>query len=79
MRDLQMLIAHVRQVQAALVPPNLTIWRDLDMLMATLDDDCRRLHARYMRARLGLVAMTDKLSARRKGQTAAPSSTERVS
>jgi CHAD domain-containing protein len=64
MHDLQMLIDRGRQVQASLAPPNLTVWRDLDALLLSLDDDCRRLHARYMRARDTLMALTDTLSAR---------------
>ena len=51
MHDLQMLIDRVRQLQASLAPPNLAVWRDLDALMQMLEDDCRRLHARYMRVR----------------------------
>jgi len=51
MHDLQVLIDRVRQLQASLAPPNLAVWRDLDALMEMLEDDCRRLHARYMRVR----------------------------
>ena len=57
MHDLQVLIDRGRQVQASLAPPNVTVWRELDALLLSLDDDCRRLHARYMRVR-------DTLSAR---------------
>jgi CHAD domain-containing protein len=64
MHDLQMLIERVRQVQAALTPPNLTVWRDLDALGLTLEDDCRVLHARYMRQRDDIAAIADTLSAR---------------
>ena len=64
MHDLQVLIDRGRQVQASLAPPNLTVWRELDALLLSLDDDCRRLHARYMRARDTLIALTDTLSAR---------------
>lgn len=78
MHDLQTLIARVREVQASVSPPNVTVWHELDVLVAALDDDCRRLHARYMRARSSLVAIAEKLSARRKGQTAASPSAQRV-
>jgi hypothetical protein len=78
MHDLQTLIERVRQAQAAVAPPNLAIWRELDMLVGALDDDCRRLHARYMRARSSLIAITETLSARRKGQAAAPPSAQLV-
>ncbi|PYQ96377.1 MAG: hypothetical protein DMF96_18825 [Acidobacteria bacterium] len=64
MHDLQVLIDRGRQVQASLAPPNVTVWRELDALLLSLDDDCRRLHARYMRVRDTLTALTDTLSAR---------------
>ena len=60
MLDLQMLIDRVRDVQAALTPPSLGVWRDLDAVVESLDDDCRRLHARYMRARVALLAIADR-------------------
>jgi CHAD domain-containing protein len=63
MHDIQTLIDRVRQVQATLAPPSVNIWRALDALLRSLDDDCRRLHARYMRARPKLEALADRLSA----------------
>jgi CHAD domain-containing protein len=57
MHDLQVLIDRVRQVQATLTPPSVSIWRSLDALVAALDDDCRRLHARFMRTRPELDAI----------------------
>ncbi len=84
MHDLQELIERVRQTQASLAPPNVAVWRDLDALVAALEDDCRRLHARYMRARPSVLAVaekvivTEKLMARRKGNGAFPHSTRRV-
>ena len=60
MLDLQTLIDRVRDVQAALTPPSLGVWRDLDAVVESLDDDCRRLHARYMRARDSLLAIADR-------------------
>ena len=60
MLDLQTLIDRVRDVQAALTPPSLGVWRDLDAVVESLDDDCRRLHARYMRARVSLLAIADR-------------------
>ncbi len=76
--DVQTLIAQVREVQASVSPPNVTVWHELDVLVAALDDDCRRLHARYMRMRSSLMAIAEKLSARRKGPAAASHSAERV-
>lgn len=63
MHDIQMLIDQVRQVQATLAPPSVNGWRALEALLQSLDDDCRRLHARYMRARPKLEALVDRLSA----------------
>jgi hypothetical protein len=40
-----------------------SIWRDLDALMQMLEDDCRRLHARYMRARDDLAGIAARLGA----------------
>ena len=62
MHDLQMLIDRVRDVQASLAPPSLAVWRELDEVVASLDEDCRRLHARYMRARSALLVMADRLA-----------------
>ncbi len=64
MHDLQVLMTSVRKVQASLMPPNLTIWRDFDALVVSLEDDCRHLHAQYMRSRDALTAVADRLTAR---------------
>lgn len=60
MHDLQGLIERVRQEQASLAPPNVAIWRDLDAIVVSLEDDCRRLHGRFMGARDGLAAVAAK-------------------
>jgi CHAD domain-containing protein len=64
MHDLQVLIERVREVQASLAPPNVAAWRELDALTVSLEDECRVLHARYMRARDALAARAEALSAR---------------
>jgi CHAD domain-containing protein len=68
LHDLQTLIEHSRRTQASLTPPSVTIWRELDALIASLEDDCRRLHARYMRLRDALAAL-----AQRRGERTHPS------
>jgi CHAD domain-containing protein len=60
LHDVQMLVDQVRQTQASLAPPNVTVWRELDKLVSSLEDDCRRLHARYMRLRDALAALTER-------------------
>jgi hypothetical protein len=63
LHDLDVLLVHVRKAQLALVPPDLTTWRDLDLLVQVVEDDCRQLHARYMRDRTHLMAVTNRLGA----------------
>jgi CHAD domain-containing protein len=65
MHDMQMLIEQARQAQASLAPPNVAVWRDLDALALTLEDDCRRLHARYMRMRDALAVLADRRGVQR--------------
>ncbi len=62
MHDLQILIERIRHMQATLTPPSVTVWRGLDRLVSLLDEDCRRLHARYMRGRPALEALAARLS-----------------
>ena len=64
MHDLQVLIDRVRDVQASIAPPQIAVWGELDALVIALDEDCRRLHARYMRSRDRLVALATGLSTR---------------
>jgi CHAD domain-containing protein len=64
MHDLQMLTERVRHEQASLAPPTLAEWRDLDGLVVSLENDCRRLHARYMRLRDALAAIADGVNGR---------------
>ena len=64
MHDLQILTERVRQEQASLAPPLLADWRDLDALIVSLEDDCRRLHARYMSLRDAVSAIADRATAR---------------
>jgi len=62
LHDLQVLIDRIRQMQASLVPPHVTVWHGLDRLVTALENDCRRLHARYMRQRARLDAIAARLS-----------------
>ena len=78
MHDVQILIDRVRQVQATLAPPSVNVWRALDALQQSLDDDCRRLHARYMRARPKLELIADRLIAIAPGSAAAAAARPRA-
>ncbi|MEO8258663.1 MAG: CHAD domain-containing protein [Acidobacteriota bacterium] len=64
LHDRQLLIEQVRQVQAASTPPDLGAWQRLDAVSRTLEYECRRLHARYLRDSTALVAVCDRLPRR---------------
>lgn len=61
MHDIEVLIERVRQVQA-FAPPTLAVWRDLDALVLSLENDCRRLHGHYMRMRTTLASVGGRVS-----------------
>lgn len=63
MHDLQVLIDRVREAQASLMPPNLAVWRHMDALVVALDEMCRVLHARYLRARPSVESVVQRLTA----------------
>jgi CHAD domain-containing protein len=64
LHDLQVLVDRVRRIQASVVAPDLTAWHELDRVIITLEEDCRRLHGRYMRNREGLAALAARLAGR---------------
>jgi CHAD domain-containing protein len=64
LHDLQVLVDRAREVQASLTPPDLNAWRELDAFVLALEDDCRRLHGRYMNDRAALEAICTRLSGR---------------
>ena len=57
---MQVLLDRVRQIQASLTPPDVTMWRKLDALTTALENDCRRLHARFMHQRTALLTVCDR-------------------
>jgi CHAD domain-containing protein len=64
MHDLEMLIARTRAVQGRAGAPNLSLSADLDRLVRRLENECRRLHVRYMNERKALLRICDYVSAR---------------
>jgi CHAD domain-containing protein len=72
LHDHQLLIDHVRGVQASLTPPSVSAWRDLDTVLMSLEESCRRLHARYVRERPTLIDICDGLARRSVTGKAAP-------
>ena len=63
LHDFEVLLAHAREAQVSQSPPDLAAWRDLDSLVHVVEDDCRLLHARYMRDRTGLAAVANRMGA----------------
>ncbi len=63
MHDLQVLVDRIRHIQAA-APAELHAERELEAMVDALENDCRRLHARYVRARAALAAICAHAAAR---------------
>jgi CHAD domain-containing protein len=64
MHDLQMLMDRVRRVQVSSPTTDATASDELDHLLRTVEDDCRRLHGRYMRERPALTDICGRAVAR---------------
>jgi CHAD domain-containing protein len=62
LHDVQILIDRARQIQASVDPPDLTLWRNIDVLTMALENDCRRLHARFMRHQAAVRAVCDRVN-----------------
>jgi CHAD domain-containing protein len=63
LHDLQVLLTSARDVHASLSPPDLTLWRDLGLLVRAIEGECRSLHARYLCERAKLLAIADRIGA----------------
>jgi CHAD domain-containing protein len=64
MHDLEMLIARTRAIQSRAGAPNLQLSADLDRLVRRLENECRRLHVRYMNERKALRGICEYVTAR---------------
>ena len=73
MHDREILMDRVRQVQGLKSADGLALRRDLDELLSDLETSCRRLHAKYVREREGLLAICQKRASKatRQGRQAA--------
>jgi len=63
LHDLEMLLASVRATQASLAAADLSAWREFNALVRAVEDDCRQLHAQYMRQRPKLLAIAERMAA----------------
>ena len=70
LHDLQVLMDRVRQIQPSLALPDVTMWRRVDALLTTLENDCRRLHAKFMHQQNSVRAICERVS--RAGESHAP-------
>ena len=64
MHDLEMLIARTRAIQSRAGAPSLKLSGELDRLVRRLENECRRLHVRYMNERKALRGICDYVTAR---------------
>ena len=62
LHDLQVLMERVRQIQPSLALPDVTMWRRVDALLTTLENDCRRLHAKFMHQQNSVRAICERVS-----------------
>ena len=64
LHDRQMVIDRIRALQASVSEPGERRSRpELDAVLVSLEDDCRRLHGRYLRGRRDLLALCEGLTA----------------
>jgi CHAD domain-containing protein len=61
MHDLEVLIARTRAVQGSPGASDLRVSSDLDRLVRRLENECRRLHGRYIESRPALLAICDHI------------------
>lgn len=64
LHDLEMLVAWARDVQVSRSRRDLNTRRELTTLVRAIEDDCRHLHARFLRDRAKLVAVANRLRTR---------------
>jgi CHAD domain-containing protein len=60
LHDVQVLLDRIRQLQASLTPGDAVMSRRLDSVMIALENECRRLHARFMHQKMAVVSATER-------------------
>lgn len=76
LHDRQLLIEHLRTAQAALTARQHRASREIDAVIAWVEDECRTLHARYVRQRDSLARAAEHLRPKVRG--GAPSASARA-
>jgi CHAD domain-containing protein len=64
LHDQQVVIDRIRELQARLSPDDKRASRQLDTVISTIENECRRLHGRYVRRRDGVLEICDRFSSR---------------
>jgi CHAD domain-containing protein len=59
LHDVQVLVERVREMQSSL---DFTMWRKVDGLIALLEDDCRRMHAKFARQQSAIRAICQRVT-----------------
>jgi CHAD domain-containing protein len=67
LHDVQVLLDRIRRLQASLTPGDSVISRRLDSLTISLENECRRLHARFMHQKAAVVAVCDRAAGSKSG------------
>jgi CHAD domain-containing protein len=62
LHDVQVLVDRVREMQPWIAAPDFSMWQKTDALIAWLEDDCRRQHAKFLRQRRSLRAICERVS-----------------
>jgi CHAD domain-containing protein len=62
LHDLQLLVDRVRELQPSTTPRDLTMWRKIDAFVNALEDECRRLHAKYLRQQPHIRQIAERAS-----------------
>jgi CHAD domain-containing protein len=75
LHDVQVLVDRVRDMQPAIASPDFTMWRKIDVLIALLEDDCRRLHAKFVRQQGAIRAACQRVN---RGAGATPQASRAV-
>jgi CHAD domain-containing protein len=75
LHDLQLLIDRIREIQPSIASPGDTMWSKIDAIVVSLEDECRRLHAKFIRRQGEIRAICEQAS---RATEAAPKSRRAV-
>jgi CHAD domain-containing protein len=82
LHDVEVLIDYVQHLQSSMPAPDLNVWHQLGLLVRVLEDDCHRLHGRYMRDRAKVLLVAARMAGTKAQATSAitrPTATSRTS